>query len=353
MRRTARTVFFSGSLYLLLCVSAPAEPPAGIAGWQEAVLSVEDLESWREVFTRVAGWEVLHEGEVPRAWLNAWALPEQVTAEELVVGNPGTRAGWVRLVKFRGVSQRQIRSNAQTWETGGWFDINLRVRDMEAKLRQLQSRGWQGRSDPVQFTFGPFTVIEWLAMGPDGVALALIQRVDPPLEGWPELREMSRAFNATQIVGDMDAALDFYLNALGFEIYLEHEGPSETPGPNVLGLPHNLAAGISRQVYIVHPEGQNLGSVELLGFRGAQGRDFSELAVPPNLGILMLRFPISDVRELEFALADSGTPVIYTARSQPLAPYGAVDVAVIRGPNGEWIEFLGNMVAPAENEKRP
>ena len=53
---------------------------------------------------------------------------------------------------------RQIRSSAQTWDTGGIFDVNVRVLDIHAKFQQLRERGWQfssydrkshaGRDDP-------------------------------------------------------------------------------------------------------------------------------------------------------------------------------------------------------------
>ncbi len=44
----------------------------------------------------------------------------------------------------------------------------------------------------------------------------------------------------------------------------------------------------------MNPLGVNLGSVEFLKMEGLEGEDFSERAAPPNLGILMLRFPVSD-----------------------------------------------------------
>jgi catechol 2,3-dioxygenase-like lactoylglutathione lyase family enzyme len=163
--------------------------------------------------------------------------------------------------------------------------------------------------------------------------------VQPPLEGWPHLREISQVFNATQIVPDIDVALDFYRNALGFEVYLEHSGPSQAAGPNVLGLPHNLATEIPRHVTIVHPTGANIGSVELLEFDGLDGADFSARAVPPNLGILMLRFEVSDLGSLAARLYDSGIEIAMPPTSVRVDPYGDVQLFAVRGPGGAWIEF--------------
>ena len=66
----------------------------------------------------------------------------------------------------------------------------------------------QATSDPIEFNFGPFIVREWITRGPDGIVLAAIERVQPALEGWPQLRKLSRAFNATHIVPDIEAAAE-------------------------------------------------------------------------------------------------------------------------------------------------
>ena len=324
----------------LLCASAVAAPLT--SGYREAVFGVSDLEHYRAFFIDVAGWQVLAEGEVDARVLAAWGLPAGAGAREVVVGNPGTERGFVRLVEFAGVAQRQIRSNAQPWDTGGWFDVNTRVADMDVKFRAMQTLGWQGYSDPLQFGFGPFEVKEWLARGRDGIVIALIERLRPPLQGWPQLRELSRIFNATQIVPDMSAARRFYVDDLGFGVYLEHSGPSPEAGPNVLGLPHDLAASAPRDVLIVHPEGINEGSVELIAFDGVAGDDLSAHAVPPNLGILMLRFPVNDFDAFAAHVAKRRLDVATPATRVTLPPYGDVRLIGLRGPGGALLEFFAS-----------
>ncbi len=317
-------------------------------GYQEAVFSVSSLADYRDFFENVAGWQVMADGPVSDAQLRAWALGADASGRQLVLGNPGTPRGYVRLVKFEGVAQEQIRSNAQSWDTGGWFDVNSRVLSMDQKFSQFQARDWQASSDPVQFSFGPFVVKEWLARGPDGVVLALIERVQPPLEGWPELREMSRIFNATQIVPDIEQARDFYMNKLGFTSYLDHHGASKTAGPNVLGMPHNVAAEVPRIVSIVHPQGKNEGSVELLQFDGLTGADWSERASPPNLGILLLRFPVADLSAFYDHVQRQGIEVITPPTTVEMMPYGTASVLAIRGPGGVWLEFFELLTQTAE-----
>ncbi len=329
---------------LLLLITTPLGAESLVSdGYREAVFSVSDAKAYSVFLREVGGWEELHRGEVDRVVLAAWKLPDTASASEIVLGNPGTSRGYIRLVQFAGVEQRQIRSNAQSWDTGGWFDVNSRILDMEATFAAIQSRDWQAYSDPVQFTFGPFVVKEWLTRGPDGIVFAVIERVAPPLEGFPTLKKMSRLINATQIVPDIEAARDFYLNKLGFETYLNHEGASKSPGPNVLGLPHNIATEVPRLVTIVHPSGINDGSVELLQFDGVDGADFSSRAVPPNLGILMLRFPVNDLDAFETRIDSEGIEVVVRPVAVVLPPYGSVRLFAIRGPGGVWIEFFEPM----------
>ena len=332
------TAVLIGLVWCFSSFSLQADEPK-IDGWREAVLSVSDTESWVQTFEQVGGWEVVERAKAKAAWLRLWKLPDTAGYDEVLMANPGTDSGYIRLVQFRGVPQVQIRSNGQTWETGGIFDLNVRVTDLAARFAELQARDWQGFGDPVRFSFEPFVVREWLGRGADGIVFALIQREAPPLEDWPQMERFSRSFNSTQVVADMDASLRFYQDVLGFEVYVETEGPGETPGPNVLGLPHNLATEISRHTVIVHPDGANDGSVELIEFDGLTGRDFADLARPPNLGVLMLRFPVTGTSALADRLRAAGFPPEARGRA-PLAPYGEVEVLAVRGPNGEWLEFF-------------
>lgn len=330
------------SFFVFFCLFATASTAESLvsAGHQEAVFSVTDADAWVEFFEDSAGWTVLHDGAADNAIIAAWELPGTASAREVVVGNPGTERGFVRLIQFAGVEQQQIRSNGQSWDTGGIFDVNSRILDMEKKFAELQRNGWQAAADPVEFSFGPFVVKEWLARGPDGIVIALIERVQPPLEGHPHLREMGRLINSTQIVADIEVARDFYMNKLGFKTYLDHSGPSENEGPNVLGLPHNIAARIPRHVSILHPQGSNEGSVELLQYDGLTGADFSERAVPPNLGILMLRFPVDDMSAFVAHVEKQDIEIAMPVTEVELPPYGRTKLMAIRGPGGEWLEFF-------------
>ncbi len=309
-----------------------------LEGFSETVFIVNNMEKAKHFYTQVAGYEVRSLAPVDKELNKLWQLPSSADVRQILLSNKGENRGYIRLIKIEGVAQQQIRSNTQSWDTGGIFDVNVRVADMDRKFRQLQNLGWQSVSDPVGFTFGPFEVKEWITRGHDGVSFALIERIKPTLEGWPNLKEFSRVFNSTQVVKDIDVSLAFYQDVLGFQIYLKHKGASESAGPNVLGLPYNLTTQIERSVYILHPQKKNEGSVEILQFHGANGRDVSHLARPPNIGIATLRFPTKNLAKLEKTLVKNNIEVVSKAQLQ-IPPYGIVNVMAILTPDDTWLEF--------------
>lgn len=282
----------------------------------------------------------MHRGRLQPAQIAHWQLPARTSGYQVLMHNPGSQSGFIRLVQFENVTQEQIRSNTQTWDTGGHFDINVRVPDMGRIFREMQASGWQAPTDPVQFTFGTFIVKEWLPRGTDGLTFAIIERLSPPLEGWPHMKKMSRAFNSTQIVRDMPASLWFYRKVLGFEVYLEHKGASQAPGLNVLGMPFNAAMHHDRTIYILHPEGLNEGSVELISFDNFTGRDVGWLAKPPNLGLLALRFPVAGLNILANHFKAHEIPVISRSEQLALPPYGESALLSVQTPEGAWLEFF-------------
>lgn len=314
-----------------------------IDGWRETLVSVADLDRWIRTYAEVGGWEIRYEGDVAPEALRYLRVPPGVRARETLVGRAGAGFGFVRLVTFGG--QRRdpvIRSNGRPWETGGWFDLNARVDDMQARFEQLQDFGWSGVSDPIEYDFGPFTVKEWVAYGPDGVNWAIIERVHPPLE--PEQRpgRLGPHFNSTQIVDDIAAARRFYRNVLGFQSTVDVDDEPMMPEPrqNVLGVPEEHSAVQHWNISMLKAPGADGGSVEIISLPGISGRDFAPLADPPNRGIISLRFPVDDVDALHRKLIDADVPIVNEPATVPMPPDGEVTVMTARGPCGARLDFF-------------
>lgn len=312
----------------------------GLSGWSEAVVTTVSADEWVAFLTQHAGWEVRARGPIDAGLRQLWSLPGDAAGEEILLGNTGADRGFIRLVDLEGVSQDWIRADTRPWDTGGHFDLNLRVRGLQALRKDMLAAGWQGDSEPIQFTFGPFEVIEWIAQGPDGVRLAVIERLQPELEGWPNLRVLSRTFNATQTVADMAAARAFYENVLGMQTYLEHRGPSKNAGPNVLGLPHDAAARVVREIRILHPQGVNDGSIEILSFEGATGIAVDDKAAPHNIGLSVLRFPVDDLDATMRALTARGALFDASPVTLSVAGLGAIRAVALHSPEGARLELF-------------
>ncbi len=325
------------SLTLVTLSFTSAQAQRVVAGYHELLIVTADRSAWVDSFAPIADWEVRESGAVDAGWLSLWGVDQP--ASYTVLGNPGTERGFIRLIEFEGAPADFIRPNAQSWDTGGLFDFNMRVADMAAARRALMDVGWTGASEPIEFSFGPFIVKEWLPRGLDGVRLAVIERVQPPLEGWPHIKKFSRAFNATMIVADIEDARRFWREGMRFKSYIEHKAPSKEAGPNVLGLPHNLATEIVRDVSILHPDGKNEGSIELLAYEGATGSDFSGRTDMPNRGLARLRFPAEGLAGVRQHISGLGYPVSEIAKGLSMSGVGKVNVFVATAPGGTKIEI--------------
>lgn len=310
------------------------------AGFSEILITTAKPREWIEFLTQDAGWEVRHQRPVTGAEKQMLGVSTEITGTQVLLANKGADKGFVRLYALDGHSNEHIRIDDRPWDTGGIFDFNMRVVGLFDLRKKLLAKGWHGDSEPIHYVFGPFEVIEWIARGPDGVRIAFIERLKPTLEGWPNVKVTSRVFNSTTVVKDMKKSRTFFEKVLGMKPYLASNKPSDKAGPNVLGLPHNIATMISRDVVILHPQGKNDGSVELLKFVGATGSDFSKRAKPSNLGVSALRFPVQDLEKSLKLLAAAQVSIAAGPLEMTLAPYGKIRIAGIDSPDGVRLELF-------------
>jgi catechol 2,3-dioxygenase-like lactoylglutathione lyase family enzyme len=309
-------------------------------GWSEVVVSVSDLEAYRRLFVGIGGWHAEPAAPVPSDVLALWGLPPAASAREVRVALQGAPGSFVRLVQFKGVPQLQIRSSANHWDSGGLFDITVMVPDISRKFRELQRVGIDGYSEPLEGGMGPIRFSKVRMRGPDGVVLGLIERKSPPLEGWPAFQGFSQPFSVSLVARDPAVARRFYVETLGCEVYLEAHGRGETGRPTLAGLPANLSGSFTGHSIIVRPppKAANHGRVEILAYEGLDGRDFSDRAAPPNLGLMLARFPVANIEHALLRLRAAGVDTL-PPRDVEIAPYGRVRMMPVRAPHGAWLEL--------------
>ncbi|MEM9182372.1 MAG: hypothetical protein AAGB27_04385 [Pseudomonadota bacterium] len=323
-RRVSRLVVLGITLSLSNAIAS--------AGWIEATAIVRSLDRHEAFFVDVGGYEVRYTGETSPAILRYWGLGEQVTGREMLLAEPESARGFIRLVALAGAGhQREIRSAGQFFDSGGIMGLNVRVSSISKTFERAQASGWRPLSDPVWFSVEDFSVGEAIFLGPDGLSIGLIERKKPPLGPEWVLTDgtFSRPNNAFVITADLPSSRAFYLGELSWKPFLEDTGPAAQPGMNLYGWPHNRVEDVERHVVWWHPDEGGEGSLAQIQLRGATGRDFSQSTAPPNLGWVALRH-FSDDDSTETA---PGPFFI-------LEPYGCVRLRHRVDPDGVRHEFL-------------
>jgi len=308
-------------------------------GWQEAMISVRDLAPIRDFMVEVAGYEVIETGLLDPAWLTAWDLPDGAGGEYALLRSPGKTVGWVRLFRFDGVDQQLIRPGAQAWDQGGLFSLMVRSEEAADVADAAHARGWSVFNQPQIFEFGPLTIKNVVVRLPDGANLAVYSRVSPPVEGWDDLEGFSYPFNTMAMVHDITAERRFFEQGLGFSPFWEGDYIDAREVDTNFAMPNNLSVEIPRRTAILQQREGEDGRIELMQFVGLEGADFSERAVPPNLGLLGVRLPVDDLGAALERFDAAGIAPAAGPQTRTLSPYGPIDWAAVRSPSGILVEI--------------
>lgn len=325
-----------------------------MSGIEEVVLSVFDVDRACAPLVALGGYRRVDLPDASASQAAAWQVPAGCARiEQVLLVPPGGTRGALRVVCFHGLERTLIRPSQRTWDTGGIFDLDIFSKDVRSTYRRLQQEyGWTAFGEPVDYVMGEFDVTQVVAIGPDGLVLAIIEPHRPPSFALPPFEAMSRIFNSTQMVRSIDAALAFYCGTLGWKALVDMTiDDAVEPGADVLGVPMPAARTCARRVAIVHPEGVNDGSIELIEIAGFEGRDYADRAVAPNVGLLTLRLSVSAIRAYAQEIADRGAIFHSPLGLVETAPYGPVLSFSIRAPDGAILDFYEPASRDAEMKR--
>ena len=312
-------------------------------GFEEVVGLVADAQASARRLCAATGYVELARGPVDAGALALLGLTGR-RGGEVVIGHPQIRRGAIRLIALDGPVAGLSREGGQAWDTGGIFDINMRALPSIAALqRGLVAQGFVAHAPITDWDFGPLAVREVVSSDADGLCIALMERVRPPLQGYDGVSgPASWVFNSTQVVPDFDAARRFYRDSLGWLPVQETEGmAAQGAGANCMGLPLSLAAEIPMRIGIYHPEGRMEGSVEIIQF-GLRSVDFSG-SEPPLRGWAALRFPVLDLADF-IARAQAGGCRIIGPVEMEWRPHGRCIAAAAITPWGARLEAFAAQV---------
>lgn len=310
----------------------------GVAPWSEAVVGVAAFKPFTDLLQREGSWTRQSSGAVGSAELLSWNLPPGARARFERWCAPGSSSGCVRFIRFVGVAQRPVRLAVRTWDPGGIYSLMVRSDNVPALFEAAITAGWWAESEPVRFTFGTSDLRNVVLTGPHGINIAVYQRVSPSFTAFPVGR-ISHAFNSMRMVSNKARARDFYLKNLGFELVFDSGTEPAEPTRSNFGIPLNYTPTIKRAAAALQPVPGETGRVEVMEMQGFTGTDQSAHASPPNLGILLLRFPVRDLAAYRKAVAAQGTPIAYAADNVKIAGLGKVNLFAVRDPDGNLTEF--------------
>ncbi|MCJ1961917.1 hypothetical protein [Novosphingobium mangrovi (ex Hu et al. 2023)] len=309
-------------------------------GFQEALGLVSDASVSATRFCAVTGYIEVFQGTASPQVLQFLGVGSAISGREVLVRHPDSERGAVRFLSLDGPPLPLDREGAQAWDHGGIFDVNIRAfDDLDAVHAAFGAQGFQCPAPVTDWDFGALAVREVVERDADGICVAAMQRVYPPLEGYAGIGgATSWIFNSTQIVPDFEAARHLFVDALGWLPVQETQGyAAAQDGANCMGFPPGLAPKIPMKIGIYHPHGRMEGSVEVIAF-DCGGRDFR--GVPrPGRGWAGLRFAVTDIDAIAARMAGEGCTL-----SQPVSlewrPHGLMRALACMTPWGARFEFF-------------
>jgi catechol 2,3-dioxygenase-like lactoylglutathione lyase family enzyme len=326
------------ALALLAGIFAAPLAAQQVQPWSEAVVSVEDISQTTQLLRNVGGWRVTHKGNVARAELNYWKLPASASATFQRLCAPAVDTGCIRFVTFKNVAQRPIRLATRAWDTGGIYSIMVRSDNVPALFDAAIKLGWWAEAEPIRFSFGQSDLRNVVLTGPHGINLAVYERISPPFTAFP-VGQISQGFNAMRMVRNKGTARDFYRDKLGFSVLFDSGFEPAEPAPSNFGIPLNYTPQIKRAAAALQPTPGETGRVEVMQIDGFTGSDVSAHASPPNLGILSVRYPVTDLTAYRAKLNASSMDIVYAADDVAIKGMGTVNLLAVRDPDGNITEF--------------
>lgn len=312
--------------------------------WREAVLSVTDPDVTARFFKEIGGYEELGRGSVSASSIAAWGLDPEATGDYLLLRAPmGGDFGHIRLVSFENAGRRvPMRPGARAWDTGCYFSMMIRVKDMQSIYDDAIRLGWWTETPITALNFGTSDLRVVIYRGPDGVQVQTYDRLSPPLpEAIPDFERMTAPFNMMQMVADRDVAYDFFTQTLGFDTFYKGKPyTAKTPTPTPIGIPLSLTTSVPYRAGIVYPVAGEFGRMEMIEVMGIQGFDYSHQCEAPNLGILAVRYPVADIDAAEALIEARGGSLWRDTSTVELGEIGAVELFSVKTPDGSIMQFF-------------
>lgn len=303
------------------------------------ILGVDDLDASISFYRDVIGLDV---SEIIRCggaeFEQHWRLGNGTGGRASILSAGQSEIGRVVLVEFE-CDGREIVRAASERTFIGLLNLNFYTSEIGRASRALSAAGFESWTDPVAYEVGKGdgAPTEVIVEGPDGVLLNLVQPEGKPGSAVGEIRAFldgrgttatgfSEVVTTAHAVRSIDEALPFYVDVLGFEIWLDATF-DRVESNRLLSLPDEAR---SRVTFV---KGDHLfGKIALIEGLNYEPADLAARAVPPSIGYLAMAFDVDDLA----ATLSAGRRVGATVWSDPvelrLPGFGRREAAVVQVP---------------------
>lgn len=280
-------------------------PPAHVAGGGSLALSIigtGSIERFREFYAGALGLDATEtltlEGP---AFERFWQLPPGSRARAVLMSVGVSKVGRVLGIEF----DARARARVATGRPGpylGYWNLNFYVQGIAEACARLERAGLRFWTRPVRnlVAGGAGAPLEAICMGPDGVAINLVEPLGPPgstvaqlareIEMLPRTRTgYSQVATSAHATPDIEATLRLYRDVIGMNTSID--AVLESPAVNALtGRPRDAR---TRTVWLRgdHP----YGKVALSQPLNYALEDRASVAVAPAIGYLAQAFAVANL----------------------------------------------------------
>ncbi|MEL7042150.1 MAG: hypothetical protein AAGL90_11545 [Pseudomonadota bacterium] len=321
----------------------PLPSPITTQPWLMATASVSDLEQTARFFTEIGGYEEVYRGPLDAAEIEAAGLNEEASGEVLTLRAPGSKDGFVRLVRYDDAGRKvPTRPGARAWDTGCFWSFMVRAYELEAIYDDAIAMGWGTETPiaPLSFNGSELNIVVF--KGPDGLQVQAYERLNRPVpEGYTPFERLSRPFNIMQMTRDREAVRELMEDVLGFQrVWYGKPRVDQEPVLMPLGIPQNLTTSVPYKAGIFTPQTQTLyGRMEYIEIDGLKGFDYAERCQAPNLGWLSVTYPVDSVSETKATIGARGWAIEQDIYKTHRPSFGSFEIVSIKAPDGAMIEF--------------
>jgi catechol 2,3-dioxygenase-like lactoylglutathione lyase family enzyme len=280
--------------------TTPNPNPLVSPAWSSVTVGVADLDEALSLWRTAFGLEVRFGREGADEDLSRlWNLPTDAIQRQALIAAPGVATGMIHLVEFTHPGP-VIREGAQAFDVVP-KNLDIYVQDMPSRVDALRKAGYRFRNEHYSEVTAPdgtqFREIHLPSH--DGINVVLLEILGLTMPFNPV--GFSGVGPLITIVNDAASERAFFQDIIGLSMLSENllDGPEIE---KMVGLPKGAALDVSIWGDAVAPFGQ----VEIIDYRGTQGKNLYPLTVPPNRGILQLKYQVADLDVFSVLLQQAG-----------------------------------------------